>query len=96
MPTLAQACPGLPMVIDHLAKPPIASGDYDGWKADQGRVTMRGYFDIFPSDDRTDFFGTWGNYPYFGDGKVVVTSSDEGIFVLQSRAKSADKRYSRR
>ena len=22
------------MVIDHLAKPPIASGDYDAWKAD--------------------------------------------------------------
>ena len=33
VPTLAQACPGLPMVIDHLAKPPIASGDYEGWKA---------------------------------------------------------------
>ena len=65
---------------------------YDAWKADQGRVTMRGYFDVFPSDDRTDFFGTWGNYPYFGDGKVVVTSSDEGIFVLQSRAKSSDHR----
>ena len=34
VPTLAQACPGLSMVIDHLAKPPIASGEYDGWKAD--------------------------------------------------------------
>jgi choice-of-anchor B domain-containing protein len=62
---------------------------YDAWKADQGRVTMRGYFDVFPSDDRTDFYGTWVNYPFFGDGKVVVTSSDEGVFMLQSRAKSA-------
>lgn len=34
VPTLAQACPGLPIVIDHLAKPPIASGDYDAWKVD--------------------------------------------------------------
>lgn len=68
---------------------------YDAWKADQGRVTMRGYFDIFPSDDRTDFFGTWGNFPYFGDGKVVVTSSDEGVFVLESRAKSSDKDFAR-
>ena len=68
---------------------------YDGWKADQGRVTMRGYFDIFPSDDRTDFFGTWGNYPYFGDGKVIVTSSDEGMFVLQSRAKSSDNTFAK-
>lgn len=55
-------------------------------------MKMLGYFDIFPADDRTDFFGTWGNYPYFGDGKVVVTSSDEGIFVLQSRAKSSANR----
>ena len=66
---------------------------YDGWKADQGRVRMRGYFDVFPSDDRTDFFGTWGNYPYFGDGKVIVTSSDEGVFVLQSRAKSSNNAF---
>ena len=66
---------------------------YDGWKADQARVTMRGYFDVFPSDDRTDFFGTWGNYPYFGDGKVIVTSSDEGVFVLQSRAKSSNNTF---
>ena len=68
---------------------------YDGWKADQGRVTMRGYFDVFPSDDRTDFFGTWGNYPYFGDGKVIVSSSDEGLFVLQSRAKSSNNTFAK-
>lgn len=34
VPTLAGACPDLRMVIDHLAKPPIVSGDYDAWKAD--------------------------------------------------------------
>jgi L-fuconolactonase len=34
VPALARACPDLKMVIDHLAKPPIASGDYDAWKDD--------------------------------------------------------------
>ena len=34
VPALARACPDLTIVIDHLAKPPIASRDYDGWKAD--------------------------------------------------------------
>ena len=34
VPTLADACPELRIVIDHLAKPPIASGDYDAWKSD--------------------------------------------------------------
>ncbi|MFC5381408.1 choice-of-anchor B family protein [Aquipuribacter nitratireducens] len=62
---------------------------YDSWKADKGRLTMRGYFDVYPADDATAFAGTWGNYPFFGDGKVVATSSDEGLFVLQSRAKSS-------
>lgn len=66
---------------------------YDAWKAGQGRLTQRGYFDTFPVDDRTDFFGAWGTYPYFGDGKVVVTSSDEGVFVLDSRAKSSNNQF---
>jgi L-fuconolactonase len=34
VPRLARACPGLAIVIDHLAKPPIASGDYGDWKND--------------------------------------------------------------
>ncbi|MET0773717.1 MAG: amidohydrolase family protein [Candidatus Limnocylindrales bacterium] len=34
VPTLAQACPDLRIVIDHLAKPPIASGDLVAWKRD--------------------------------------------------------------
>jgi L-fuconolactonase len=34
VPTLAQACPGLAIVIDHLAKPPIVRRDYAAWKAD--------------------------------------------------------------
>ena len=34
VPTLARACPSLTIVVDHLAKPPIVSGDYDAWKAD--------------------------------------------------------------
>ena len=34
VPALARACPRLTIVVDHLAKPPIASGDYAAWKAD--------------------------------------------------------------
>jgi L-fuconolactonase len=34
VPRLARACPDLAIVIDHLAKPPIASGDYGDWKND--------------------------------------------------------------
>lgn len=38
VPALAQACPDLRMVIDHLAKPPIASGDYDVWKTEMAEA----------------------------------------------------------
>jgi L-fuconolactonase len=34
VPVLADACPSLSIVIDHLAKPPIASGEYAGWRAE--------------------------------------------------------------
>ncbi|MCY7417113.1 MAG: amidohydrolase family protein [Chloroflexi bacterium] len=34
VPTLARACPDLRIVIDHLAKPPILSGDLSAWQRD--------------------------------------------------------------
>ena len=34
----AQRHPALPIVIDHAAKPPIASGAYSAWAADLGRL----------------------------------------------------------
>lgn len=34
VPALADACPNLQIVIDHLAKPPISSGEYSGWRAE--------------------------------------------------------------
>lgn len=34
VPTLARACPDLRIVVDHLAKPPIASGTLAAWKHD--------------------------------------------------------------
>jgi L-fuconolactonase len=34
VPTLARALPGLRIVVDHLAKPPIKGGDLEAWKVD--------------------------------------------------------------
>ena len=31
VPTVADSCPGLSFVIDHMAKPPIANGEITGW-----------------------------------------------------------------
>ena len=40
------------------------------------------YFDVFPSSDSANFSGAWSNYPYFPSGTIVVSSIDEGLFVL--------------
>jgi len=31
VPTVTDSCPGLSLVIDHMAKPPIANGEITGW-----------------------------------------------------------------
>ena len=58
---------------------------YDTWLADDGVLDFRGSFDVFPASDDTVFAGTWGNYPFFSKNKVIVTSSDEGMFVLDTK-----------
>lgn len=61
----------------------------DTFQVGQGRLTERGFFDMFPADDETKFAGTWGNYPFFDDGIVAVTSTEEGLFILKNRSKSS-------
>jgi choice-of-anchor B domain-containing protein len=58
---------------------------YDEWLAENGVLDLRGTFDVYPANDDTIFAGSWGNYPYFGKGKVIVTSSDEGLFVVDAK-----------
>ncbi|MBM3726803.1 MAG: amidohydrolase [Acidobacteria bacterium] len=38
IPELAAEVPGLRMVIDHIAKPPIAEGRLEGWREDMARA----------------------------------------------------------
>lgn len=45
-----------------------------------------GYFDTHPfTEDQPGFAGTWSNYPYFDSGIVVMTSSREGLFILEKQ-----------
>jgi choice-of-anchor B domain-containing protein len=61
----------------------------DTYRVDQGRLAERGYFDVYPANDDTTFAGTWGNYPYFDSGTVVVTGIEEGLFILKPRLRSS-------
>lgn len=47
------------------------------------------YFDTVPyGDNSPGFSGSWSNYPYFGDGTVLVTSGAEGMFILRPTVRS--------
>ncbi|MEN8143630.1 MAG: choice-of-anchor B family protein [Gemmatimonadota bacterium] len=45
-----------------------------------------GYFDTVPfGDDSPRFDGSWSNYPFFESGIIIVTSGQEGLFVLKKK-----------
>lgn len=44
-----------------------------------------GYFDIVPGGESHAHAGAFSNYPYWGDGVVTISGSQEGLFVLQFR-----------
>lgn len=50
------------------------------------KPVKKGYFDTHPfGKDQAGFAGTWSNYPYFDSGIVVMTSSREGLFILETQ-----------
>ena len=51
-----------------------------------GELTEVGFFDVYPEDDAPVFTnGSWSTYPYFESGVVVVTSRQDGIFVVRPK-----------
>jgi len=65
-------------------------------------LTEVAYFDVFPSRDTANFFGSWSVYPYLPSGNVIVSSIDYGLFVVRPNAAAmkaegkAKKSYARR
>jgi choice-of-anchor B domain-containing protein len=44
-----------------------------------------GSFDTSPYQDGPGFSGAWSNYPFFESGTIIVTSLQEGLFILKKR-----------
>jgi choice-of-anchor B domain-containing protein len=42
-------------------------------------------FDTYPTNNGRSYNGAWGNYPFFASGTIVVSSINEGLFVLRPR-----------
>ena len=44
-----------------------------------------GSFDMSPYQDGPRFSGAWSNYPFFDSSTIIVTSLQEGLFILKKR-----------
>jgi choice-of-anchor B domain-containing protein len=52
--------------------------------SDPTNPSQVGYFDTAPEYvDAAGFGGSWSNYPFFASGIIVVTSREEGLFILR-------------
>jgi choice-of-anchor B domain-containing protein len=52
---------------------------------DRGVLTEVASFDTYPEGNSVNFNGQWSNYPFFGDGLVIATDGENGLFVLRVR-----------
>merc|ERR1712071_19611 len=50
--------------------------------AEANNLEEIGFFDVYPEDNDYGSDGSWGNYPWFESGVVVVNSIFDGIFMV--------------
>ncbi len=50
---------------------------------DSGTITETGFFDTHPTNNIPGFDGVWSVYPYFESGKIIVSDTQSGFFVVQ-------------
>src|SRR5919106_95084 len=64
---------------------------YDTRNVSAGELSEVAFFDVYPENDNASFEGgTWSNYPYFRQKRIVgVSSIDRGLFVLRPRIGAA-------
>ena len=43
-----------------------------------------GYFDTYPFDNSTNFFGAWNVYPFFSSGVILISDINSGLFIVKS------------
>lgn len=43
----------------------------------------KAFFDVHPSNNNTNYDGSWSNYPFFDSKNIIVTAIDDGLFVVK-------------
>ena len=49
----------------------------------QGEMTEVAFLDTRPGNDDSSFGGAWSVYPFFASGNVIVSDTQQGLFVVQ-------------
>jgi choice-of-anchor B domain-containing protein len=52
------------------------------------------YFDTAPDNDSRRFAGAWSVYPFFGNGALLVSDMESGLFVLRATLDGLDEAHS--
>ncbi|MDH3225080.1 MAG: choice-of-anchor B family protein, partial [Gemmatimonadota bacterium] len=55
---------------------------------DYGNPQEVAFFDTVPGEDLPGMGGSWSNYPFFASGLIIVTSGNEGLFVVRKRERT--------
>ena len=43
-----------------------------------------GFFDVYPASNSAQFNGAWSNYPYFASGNIIISSIEDGLFIVKA------------
>ena len=43
-----------------------------------------GFFDTYPSNNSTNYFGAWNVYPFFSSGLILISDINSGLFIVKS------------
>ena len=47
-------------------------------------IKEQGFFDTYPSNNSTNYFGAWNVYPFFSSGVILISDINSGLFIVKS------------
>ena len=47
-------------------------------------IKEQGFFDTYPSNNSTNYFGAWNVYPFFSSGVILISDINYGLFIVKS------------
>ncbi len=52
---------------------------------EEKNISEIGFFDTYPDNNDTTFFGAWNVYPYFKSGHILISDINSGLFLVKAK-----------